>query len=112
MNQLAFIVLGFCLLVYILIKVKNKQFSERESLMWILAGAIVLIFAVFPGLLDFIARFLGVYYQPTALFLLTFFAIILILLRKEQQINCLEERVKELAQQNALIMNKMDKLIK
>jgi hypothetical protein len=103
MNQIVFIILGLSLLVFILSRVKNKLFSEKESLIWIIAGLIVLVFSIFPSLLDILAHFLGVVYQPTALFLMTFFAIVLILLRKEQQLTQMNEKIKELAQQIAIL---------
>src|SRR5689334_8907796 len=110
MNQMAFIILGILLLLYIISKVKRKLFSEKESLIWILAGLGVLALSVFPSALNIIAKLLGVVYLPTALFLMTFFAIVLILLRKEEQITQINEKLKELGQRNALLEEELRKL--
>jgi hypothetical protein len=106
-NHFIFIFGGLFLLIYILAKVKKKYFAEKESLIWILAGLGVLILALFPELLGIITSLMGVAYAPTALFLLTFFAIVFILLRKEEQITKLNDKTKELAQMIALLEKKL-----
>lgn len=108
-NHIIFIIIGFILLIYIINKVKNKHFAEKESLIWIFAGFSVFLLAVFPELLSFITKLMGVAYAPTALFLLTFFAIVFILLRKEEQITNINDKIKELAQRNAILEEKIRK---
>lgn len=106
-NHLIFVVFGFLLLFYIIKKVKNKKFAEKESLIWIFSGCSVFLLAIFPQLLGMITILMGVAYAPTALFLLTFFAIIIILLRKEEQITIINDKIKELAQRNAILEEKI-----
>jgi hypothetical protein len=107
MNQIAFVILGLLLLIYIVIKVRRKLFSEKESLIWILAAMAVLALSLFPSALNVVARLLGVVYLPTALFLMTFFAIVLILLRKEEQISQINDKLRELSQKNAILEEKI-----
>jgi hypothetical protein len=102
-NHIIFIIIGLLLLAYIIAKVKKKKFAEKESLIWILAGLTVFVLALFPELLGIISNFMGVAYAPTALFLLTFFAIVVILIRKEEQITNINDKIKELAQRNAIL---------
>ena len=102
-THIIFIIVGLLLLIYIISKVKKKHFAEKESLIWILAGFSVFVLALFPQLLGVISNLMGVAYAPTALFLLTFFAIVIILIRKEEQITEINDKLKELAQKNAIL---------
>ncbi len=106
-QHIFYIIIGLLLLFYILTKVKKKHFAEKESLIWLFSGFSVALLAVFPQLLGLVSGFLGVAYAPTALFLMTFFAIVIILIRKEEQITIINDKIKELAQRNAILEEKL-----
>mgnify|MGYP002789801172 FL=1 len=89
--------------MYIIHRVKIKKISERESIIWLLAGTIILMFSMFPVLLHWLSQLLGIVYNPTTLFLIAIFGLIYILLRKEEQIHILNEKNKELSQRIAIL---------
>ena len=101
--QLFFILLGLFIVFNILGKVRKKRFSERESLLWIFLAIVILILSVFPILLIKVSGMLGIAYGPSLLFLMGFVWVVFILLRKEEQISTINEKLKELAQKNALL---------
>lgn len=98
-----FIFLGVIFIIFIFSKVKKKIFSERESVYWMLGAIFVLILSIFPKLLDSMSVFLGIYYPPSLLFLVSILFLIIIVFRQSIQISSLNEKVKELAQREAIL---------
>lgn len=103
MRNLFFILLGSLSIITIFMKVRKKLFSEEKSLFWMFGGIILLILSICPILLDKTASFLGIAYGPSLLFLLSTLFVIYIIFRQEQDISLLNERMRELAQRNALL---------
>lgn len=107
-----FSILGIILIFYILFKVKNKLFSEVKSFLWVLGGIIVFLLPFNVELLHKLAIFLSVDYIPSLLFLLSIIFIFFIIFRQEQDVSGLNEKVKELAQKNAILEEKVRVLSK
>lgn len=99
--------LGIFLALFILRKVRKKRFSEKESLLWILSSLIIFILSIFPGIPLKLSGLLGITYGPTLLFLMSIVWIFFILLRKEEQISIVQEKLKELSQNNAIMDEKI-----
>ena len=103
--QLSFI--GVLLLLYVLIKVKNKMFSESKSLLWVFGCIVAIVLPFYPGLTVKIANILGIDYAPSVLFLLGIMFLVFLIFRQEQEISILNEQMKEIAQRNAIIEAKL-----
>ena len=111
MNKLLYILIGFFFLFYIFNRVRNKKLSEKESIIWVVISILILILSIFPTISDKIALSVGVAYGPSFLFLMAILGVYILLLRKEEQITDLNIKLKELAQKNAIMEQKMNKLI-
>jgi hypothetical protein len=68
MKNIYFIVLSILIIVYIINSVRKNRLSIKTSFGWILASLMMLILAIFPYSLDWLAKLLGISYPP-ALFL-------------------------------------------
>lgn len=104
---IAAVVLFFFLVLLLL---KQKRLSLRYSLLWLLSGVIMLVLAVFPGLLDRFARLIGIYSSVNALFAVIFFCGLMLMIsftaivsrekqeivRSLQRIAILEKRIRDL----------------
>lgn len=97
------VILGVFFFIYVVSNVRKKLFSEKESILWILGSAIVVFLSIFPEILTCVSSWLGILYPPTLLFLLAIFILVILLIRKEKQINLMNERIKELAQFYSLL---------
>ena len=102
-SRLMFLGIGLFFIIYILLIVRNKNFSESKSLFWIFGGIIILILSIFPNLIKQFAFYIGIEYGPSALFLLAIVILVYIVFRQDQEISDLNEKVKELAQLVALL---------
>ena len=82
---------------------QKKRLNLKYTLLWIVSGFLMLIFATFPKTLNVLAHLIGVYEPTNALFALIFFCIIMILMSLTAIVSKLNERVKRLTQSIALL---------
>ncbi|ABZ83396.1 conserved hypothetical protein [Heliomicrobium modesticaldum Ice1] len=96
--------------LYVIHKVKNNRLSEKESMYWLAGTLAILFLAIRPGLVDGMADYLGVAYQPALLFFLGILFILVILYRQASHISQLKESNKELAQVVAILDEEVRRL--
>ena len=87
---------------------RRKRLMERYALLWLLASAVLLALAVWKGLLETIAHAIGIYYAPSALFVIAFGFILLLLLHFSLVISRLADQNKILAQRLGLMQQRLD----
>lgn len=94
---------GVLIFMYLVLRLVIKgKLREEYSVIWILGTFILIIFSAWRQGLQRIATLLDVYYAPSLLFLLAFFAIICFLLHLSIVISKLQNQVKDLAYELAL----------
>ncbi len=98
------------LLIVVVELIRRGRLKERYSLLWLLAGGILLFLSSSRGVLNSIARLLGIFYPPSFLFLLAFFFLLLITLHFSVVISGLSEKNKKLAQELALLRREMEEV--
>ena len=91
------------LLLVILELIRSRRLQERYALLWLLTGCVILVLAVWRGLLGWLADRVGIAYPPSALFILAALFILLVLLHYSTVISELSERNLALAQRLALL---------
>jgi hypothetical protein len=99
---------GLLTLVFELVRRKNLK--EKYSLLWLFTAIILLILSVSRGALNQLAALMGIYYSPSAFFLLAFFFLMLITLQFSVVISKLSERNKTLSQEVALLKLRLGEL--
>ena len=87
---------------------RRKRLMERYALLWLLASSVLLALAVWKGLLETIAHAIGIYYAPSALFVIAFGFILLLLLHFSLVISRLADQNKILAQRLGLLQQRLD----
>ncbi|HMB71591.1 MAG TPA: DUF2304 domain-containing protein [bacterium] len=97
-------ILGSAALLGVVLElVRSRRLRERYSLLWIVTGVILLVLSCWRGVLDRLAGVFGIHYPPSALFLVGFGFFLVILLHFSIVHSMLAVRVKELAQEIALL---------
>ena len=91
------------LLGIVLELVRRRKLLERYALLWLLSAVVLLGLAVWRGLLEQIAAAIGIVYAPSALFVIAFGFILVLLLHFSIAISRLAEQSKVLAQRLALL---------
>jgi hypothetical protein len=94
-----------CLIVgfFVFELVRKKKLMERYSLMWIFSGIILVVLTLWRDFLELLAMMLGVYYAPTALFIVVAFCGFGLLMHFSIVISKLTEQNKILAQELSLL---------
>ncbi len=88
--------------------VRRRRLMERYALLWLLASSVLLALAVWRDLLEVIASTLGIAYAPSALFVIAFGFILLILLHFSLVISRLADQNKILAQRLGMLQQQVE----
>jgi hypothetical protein len=83
--------------------VRRRHLRERYALVWMGAALVLLILAVWQGLLTTVSRAVGIYYPPNALFVVAFGFLLLLLLHFSAAVSRLGDQTRVLAQRVALL---------
>ncbi len=99
------------LIVIVFELIRRRRLEEEYSLLWLLSGIVILIFSIFPKLLDVISKMMGTYYLTT-LFVVSFLFLLLIVLHFSTVISQLSKKNKELTQELSILDFKFRELDK
>lgn len=101
--RIVIISLGIIFVAAVIFLLVRKMINERNSFLWLAGALAILLLSTMPDILEVMARVTGVDYPPTLLFLLSTLVILFILLYQSIQISILQEKCRELSQQQALL---------
>jgi hypothetical protein len=101
--QTVAIVASAVLLLGVLELVRRRRLMERYALLWILSATVLLVLSVWRELLEDIAHKVGVFYAPSAMFMIAIGFILLLLLHFSVAVSKLSDQSKVLAQRLALL---------
>lgn len=94
------------LLLVVLELVRSRRLREQYSLLWLCTALVLLVLSMSRGLLDRLAKAIGIHYPPSALFLVGFGFGLVILLHFSVVHSRLSRQVKTLAQEIALLKDR------
>jgi hypothetical protein len=100
------------LFLIVLELVRRRRLLERYALVWLASAIVLLVLGIWQGLLGKIANAIGVFYPPTALFVIAFGFILLLLLHFSTAVSRLTDQSKVLAQRLALMEQRQRELEK
>lgn len=104
--------ISILLLVVVFELIRRGRLKEEYSLLWLLSAIVILIFSIFPNLLlDIISKAMGMYYL-TALFVISFLFLLLIVLHFSTVISGLSEKNKVLTQELSILEFRLEELDK
>lgn len=95
-------------LMFIIIEfVRSKKLKEKHALLWLFAGLVILILAVFNNVLDWITRALGITLSVNTIFFFGIFFILVLNLSFSLIMSGLTDQNKKMAQKIALLEAEM-----
>lgn len=94
-------------LVLVLELVRRRKLREEYSLLWLGTAISLLVLATSRPILDILASLIGIFYPPSALFLVAIVFMLLILLHFSTVLTRLTQENKEIAQQMALLRQQL-----
>lgn len=97
------VVLSLGLLVFIIEAVRRRKLREEYAWLWLLVGALMLLLALWPGLLEFLTRQMGIELPVNTVFFFGMIFIIFINLHFSIRVSQLTNQVKRLTQEIAFL---------
>jgi hypothetical protein len=101
--QLFAVAVTLGLFLVVLELVRRRRLLERYAVLWLFSALALLALAVWKGLLGTIANAVGIFYPPSALFVIAFGFILVLLLHFSLAVSKLADQTKTLAQRVALL---------
>jgi hypothetical protein len=90
--------------------VRRRRLMERYALLWLFSTAVLLGLAVWKNLLEEVASAVGIYYAPSALFVVAFGFVLAMLLHFSLVISRLADQSKVLAQRVGALQQRVTEL--
>ena len=100
-------VLFFVLLGWLL---KKNRLSLKYCLLWLLSGIIMLILALFPGVLDWFSHVIGIYSSVNALFAVILFCGMMLMISFTVIVSREKQEIVKMVQRIALLENRIREL--
>lgn len=94
-------------LIVIVRMVRGRKLRAKYSFLWLIVGAVVLVLSAAPGLLDWLATTLGIFYSPALLFLIAIMFLMFVAVHFSWEISRLEDRTRTLAEELALAQEEL-----
>ncbi len=113
MTNLFRVILLVGVLLYILLIIylmKKGRMSLKYSLVWFLAGLVLLICAIFPQLVGAVTDLLGIYSEVNGVFFVGVCFILLIILSLTSIVSGLSERIRTLVQTQSMLEKRVREL--
>jgi hypothetical protein len=88
---------------YIFWLLRQHQLRSKYALLWLGIGIVLVPLAVFPGVLNTVADWLGVAYPPAAFLFLAVGFLFFVVVHFSWELSRLERRVRTLAEEIALL---------
>lgn len=107
--QIIAIAISLLFLLYIIRLIIKGKLREEYSIVWIVCTIVLIVFSFWRNGLEVMANLLGVYEAPNLIFTGAIFAILIYLLHLSVVISKLQSQNKQLAQDIALLKEKMEK---
>jgi hypothetical protein len=94
------VIIYFILIIFIL---RKKALTLKYAILWIVSGFIMLFALIFPGFLGWLSALLGIETPSNAVFALTLFFVLVLLMSISSIVSKLNEKVRQLIQHDALL---------
>lgn len=101
------ILLYILLIIYLM---KKGRMSLKYSLVWFLTGLVLLLCAIFPQAIGYVAKLLGIYSEVNGVFFVGVCFILLIILSLTSIVSGLSERLRTLVQTQGMLEKRVREL--
>lgn len=90
--------------------VRRHRLKSKFSLLWLSIGVVLVVLAAFPGLLDGVSHALGIDYPPATFLFAGVAFLFLVSVHYSWELSRLEERSRVLAEESALLRERIERL--
>ncbi len=108
--RIVIIISSIFLIITVWSLIKRGLFRPAYALLWFFGSFAILLLALFPEFIPFVARLFGVDYPPSVAFAFGIFILIILLLNQTIYLSTFARLNKELAQNYALLQYRLERL--
>ncbi len=109
-TQIAMVLVGIAMLLFVLNMVRRKQIREQYALLWIITALVITFAAIFIRAVERLSHLVGVYYPPAFLFLLAILLLFILQFHASTVISSLREQNRSLTQDLGLLAGEVREL--
>lgn len=102
-SNVFFLILAILVFIMVFAQVRNQKMKEKYAALWLVISAVIIVVAVFPGLLTALAAATGVVVPVNLLFLLAIIMLIGICLHLTLEASKLSDETRALAEEVAIL---------
>lgn len=110
MSVIAAFILSVVILVLVFDMLRRKKIREKYAALWLVVGLAMLVLAVFPRLLEFVAHTLNVQVPSNLLFAMSIVLALGVCLHLSWEISMVEDETRVLAEEAAILRVQLEKL--
>jgi len=113
--RIILLIIGISFLIMVCECIRRRKLNEKYALLWIFSSSVILLFSLFPYLLNKISDIFGLFYLTTLLLICFFFLIIIVfsysivISTLTNKNNCLTQEISILKSKLKLLEKKCDK---
>ena len=101
-TRLILIVAAFIAFFYVVSQIRNSNLTIRDSIFWVFLSIILVLFAIFPGIVMFLSEQFGIESPTNFLYLLIIGLMIIRIYKLSVTVSTLNTKIKELTQSLAI----------
>ena len=106
--QIILIISTILFAIFIIVKTSKKKMNYKLTILWLCFSLMIIILAIFPQIITWIAKTIHIETPVNALFLMFIFLLIVIVFYLSAEISKLQTKMTILIQENALLNRKME----
>jgi hypothetical protein len=94
--------------LFILRLVRLRELKSKYALLWLVIGSILLPFGVFPGMLNTVSEWFGIFYSPATFLFVAVGFLFLVVVHYSWELSRLEKKTRVLAEEIALLRARLE----
>jgi len=108
--QILAVTISLLVILLVVNLIRRKQLRVEYSIVWLFGSSLLIFFSVWRDFLDIVANFLGIYYAPALLLLITILVGTLGFLHFSVKMSKQAEYNKKMTQKVALLQHRVEEL--
>lgn len=112
MTNLAALLLALAIVAFVLEMLRRKKFREKYATLWLIIGALTVVLAAFPQLLNIASELVGVQLPSNLLFIMSILLLLGVSLHLSWELSVLEDETRTLAEEVAILRTQIEAINK
>lgn len=95
-------------MLFIIVLLRRRQLRGKYAMLWTAMGGALVVLAIVPGILTWVADKLGVFYPPVLFLVVAIGFLLVVVIQFSWELSRMEDRTRTLAEELALLRQELD----